>query len=84
VLTFALGIGAKTAIFTLINAVVLRALPVQHPERLVIVGNPARFYPVHPKRFSHRIPSMPFVELLFPRPLADAPKSCDFVRGANA
>jgi len=42
------------------------------------------FYPVHPKRFSHRIPSMPFVELLFPRPLADAPKSCDFVRGANA
>ena len=41
VLTLALGIGANTAIFTVINAVMLRALPVQHSEQLVTVGNPA-------------------------------------------
>jgi predicted permease len=35
ILSLALGIGANTAIFTLINALLLRDLPVPHPERLV-------------------------------------------------
>jgi predicted permease len=38
----ALGIGANTAIFTLIDAVLVRTLPVSHPEQLVAVGDPTR------------------------------------------
>jgi predicted permease len=37
VLTLALGIGANTAIFTLINTVMLTRLPVGHPEELVLL-----------------------------------------------
>ena len=39
VLTLALGIGGTTAIFTLIHAVMLRALPVVDPARLYRVGD---------------------------------------------
>src|ERR1700732_409347 len=38
VLTLALGIGGTTAIFTLIDAVILRSLPVSDPGRLYRVG----------------------------------------------
>ena len=38
ILTLAIGIGANAAIFTLIDDIMLRSLPVSHPEQLVEIG----------------------------------------------
>ena len=45
VLSLALGIGANTAIFSLLDALMLKTLPVKQPERLVIVGGLHFAYP---------------------------------------
>src|SRR5689334_7694183 len=55
VMTLALGNGANTAIFSLVNAVMLKMLPVKSPGELVVVGDP--------KDVHHRSMGDPSVEL---------------------
>jgi hypothetical protein len=38
ILSLALGIGANTAIFSILDSLMLRSLPVQSPDRLVVLG----------------------------------------------
>jgi predicted permease len=42
ILTLALGIGVNTAIFSLLDAILLRTLPVSHPESLVVLASCSR------------------------------------------
>ena len=45
ILVMGLGIGASTAVFTLLDILVLKSLPVRDPEQLVFLEQPAFSYP---------------------------------------
>lgn len=49
ILSLALAIGANTAIFSILNGLVLRTLPVREPERLVLVSD----VPTRPRAWSY-------------------------------
>jgi hypothetical protein len=57
VLSLALAIGANTAVFTLLDQLVLRLLPVQDPERLVMIWStsPHIGYNIGPRSASYPI-----------------------------
>ena len=46
VLVMALGVGATTAVFALVDSLVLRDLPVNRPDRLVYLSAPSFSYPI--------------------------------------
>ena len=52
IITLALGIGATTAIFSVVNTVLIRPLPYDHPERLTIVWGELRTRKVYDWSFA--------------------------------
>ena len=66
VITLALGIGANTAIFTVVNGLLLKMLPVRDPQQLVVVGDPT-----HAQQRSNGTPRTDVVS--YPRACARLP-----------
>jgi len=82
-LTLALGVGANSAIFSIINAVMLRPLPYAHPERLVRIyeSNPERGWPQfsasHPNFLDWRARATSFSALVSAEPYSVTLRSAD-------
>src|SRR5437879_1269297 len=71
VLSLALGIGANTAIYSFMDAILMRALPVHHPEELVILNWHTKDFPALAHGFSgnnYKDPRTGFTSGNFPFP----------------
>jgi|RhiMetdeSRZDD1v2_1073273.scaffolds.fasta_scaffold14177_3 putative ABC transport system permease protein len=74
ILTLALGIGANTAMFTIIDAVLLRPLPFPSPDRLLLVfgsfsgGTSARVSPPDFRDYRERMRTVTGLAAMFPLP----------------
>src|SRR5689334_1257071 len=68
ILSLALGIGANTSIFSVVNAALLKPLPVTEPDRLVFVFNGSRTSPYsvssYPDFIDYRDKNEVFTDLL--------------------
>src|SRR2546423_11648005 len=72
ILSLALGIGANTAIFTLMDQLILRKLPIRNPEQLVVLyqrgshngSNMGRWMHSYPIYQDYQQKAPPFSEVL--------------------
>ena len=64
VMTFGLGLGANAAVFSVMNAVVLRFLPVHEPDRLVFLASSGRPNNASQTGFDNTSLSVPVYEQL--------------------
>jgi putative ABC transport system permease protein len=77
VLSLALGIGANTAIFTLVNSLLLQSLPVRQPDRLVLLDKGSWTNPIWEQIRDRQ-------HELFDSAAAWADESLDLARGGQA